>query len=140
MTSTRLAEFAAAQDPVYDRVRRELAAGRKETHWIWFIFPQLAALGRSATSKRFGLASKAEAREYFEHPVLGARLKECVGLLLAAPRGEIEAIMGFPDDLKFRSSMTLFAEAAPEEPVFAQALQKFFGGEKDPLTLRLLKS
>lgn len=135
-----LAEFVAAQNPVYEDVRRELSAGRKETHWIWFIFPQLAALGQSAASKKYGLASKAEAREYFAHPVLGQRLKECVRLMLASPSGEIESIMGYPDDLKFRSSMTLFAAAAPEEPLFQAALDKFFAGERDPLTLRLLAS
>lgn len=140
MTGARLEEFVAAQDPVYERVLRELATGRKETHWIWFVFPQLAALGRSSTSKKYGLASKAEAREYFEHPVLGPRLKECVRLMLAAPTGDIESIMGDPDDLKFRSSMTLFAAAAPEETLFQAALEKFFRGAGDPLTLDLVKS
>ena len=139
MTGARLADFIAAQDPVYESVVRELSAGRKKTHWIWFIFPQLAVLGHSATSKRYGLDSKADAREYFEHPILGARLKECVGLMLASPGGDIEAIMGYPDDLKFRSSMTLFAGALPEEPVFGAALRKYFKGERDPLTLKLLE-
>lgn len=140
MTPARLAQFIAAQEPVYEEVRRELSAGRKETHWIWFIFPQLAALGQSSTSRKYGLASRAEAREYFEHPVLGARLKECVRLMLAVPTGDIGSIMGYPDDLKFRSSMTLFAAAAPEETVFQEALDKFFRGEQDPLTLRLLSA
>jgi uncharacterized protein (DUF1810 family) len=139
MTKARAAEFTAAQDPVYDDVRCELAAGRKETHWIWFIFPQLAGLGQSPKSRRYGLASKAEARDYVEHPVLGPRLRECVQLLLASPCKDIASIMGYPDDLKFRSSMTLFAATAPEEPMFAAALDKFFKGERDPLTLRLLE-
>jgi uncharacterized protein (DUF1810 family) len=137
-TEERLAEFVAAQDPVYDEVRQELAAGRKETHWIWFIFPQLAGLGYSSMSKKFGLASKAEARSYWAHPVLGPRLRECVELLLASPKRSIDSIMGPPDDLKFRSSMTLFGAAAPEEPIFQAALEKFFGGEPDPLTIGLL--
>ncbi|MCR4296148.1 MAG: DUF1810 domain-containing protein [Elusimicrobia bacterium] len=136
--ASKLAEFAAAQDEVYADVLRELAAGRKESHWIWFIFPQLTGLGHSSMSERFGLASKAEARTYLEHPVLGARLRECTRLLLALPSRDLRAILGSPDDLKFRSSMTLFAEAAPEEPLFAAALEKYCEGERDPLTLELL--
>lgn len=139
MTNARLSEFVAAQDRVYDEVRRELAAGRKETHWIWFIFPQLAALGRSSTSKKYGLASKADARDYFAHPVLGPRLRDCVRLMLSAASRDVGSILGYPDDLKFRSSMTLFAAAVPEEPVFQSALDEFFNGEQDPLTLRLLE-
>ena len=135
----RFAEFVAAQDAVYDEVRRELAAGRKETHWIWFIFPQLAGLGRSSMSKRFGLASQDEARSYLNHAVLGPRLRECTRLMLASPDRSIATILGPPDDLKFRSSMTLFAAAAPEEAIFQAALDRFFGGEPDPLTLGLLR-
>lgn len=139
MTNARLADFVAAQDRVYDEVRRELAAGRKETHWIWFIFPQLAALGQSSTSKKYGLASKDEAREYFEHPVLGPRLRECTQLMLDSPKRDVSEIMGYPDDLKFRSSMTLFAAAAPEEPAFEAALDQFFAGRPDSRTLELLQ-
>jgi uncharacterized protein (DUF1810 family) len=135
----RLAEFVTAQDAVYEDVRRELAAGRKQTHWIWFIFPQLAGLGSSPTAKKYGIASKAEARRYFEHAVLGPRLRECTQLMLASPSRNIGSILGYPDDLKFRSSMTLFAAVAPEEPLFEAALEKFFGGEPDPLTTRLLE-
>lgn len=135
---SKLAGFAAAQDEVYADVLRELAAGRKESHWIWFIFPQLAGLGRSAMSRRFGLASKAEARAYLKHPMLGARLRECTRLLLALPSRDLRAILGSPDDLKFRSSMTLFAEAAPEEPLFKEALARFCAGDRDSLTLELL--
>jgi uncharacterized protein (DUF1810 family) len=138
--NTKLSEFVAAQEEVYAVVRRELADGRKETHWIWFIFPQLAALGQSSMSRKFGLASKDEAREYWRHPVLGPRLRECTQLMLESPKRKIESIMGYPDDLKFRSSMTLFAAAVPEEPIFAAALEKFFGGERDPLTIRLLQN
>lgn len=138
-TDAKLAEFAAAQDEVYDAVLRELAAGRKESHWIWFIFPQMAGLGFSAMSERFGLASLDEARSYLRHPVLGARLRECTRLLLAGTGRDIRAILGSPDDLKFRSSMTLFAQADPAEPLFQAALERFFGGEPDALTLELLK-
>ena len=114
---SKLAEFVSAQDAVYDEVRRELAAGRKETHWIWFIFPQMAGLGRSSISAKFGIASKAEARSYLKHRVLGPRLRECTQLLLALPDKSIGSILGSPDDLKFRSSMTLFAASAPDEPI-----------------------
>jgi len=137
-TEAKLAEFVKVQDAVYDEVRRELAAGRKETHWIWFIFPQMAGLGSSEMSRKFGIASKAEARSYLEHSVLGPRLRECTQLILALPGRDIGSILGYPDDLKFRSSMTLFAAAGPEEPIFKAALDRFFGGEHDPLTVRLL--
>jgi uncharacterized protein (DUF1810 family) len=138
-TATKLAEFVAAQDAVYDRVLRELAAGRKETHWMWFIFPQLAGLGSSPLSQKFGIASKAEARSYLDHNVLGPRLRECTRLMLAVPSRDIASVLAYPDDLKFRSSMTLFAAVAPAESLFEQALQKFFEGERDPVTLGLLK-
>ena len=135
----KFTEFVTAQDAVYDAVRRELAAGQKETHWIWFIFPQLAGLGRSRMSQNFGLASKAEARSYLEHNILGPRLRECTDLMLAVPNRSIGSIVGYPDDLKFRSSMTLFAIAAPAESIFDAALQKFFHGERDPVTISLLR-
>jgi uncharacterized protein (DUF1810 family) len=135
----RLAEFVAAQDEVYDRVRRELAAGRKESHWIWFIFPQMAGLGVSPMSRKFAIASEAEARSYLQHAVLGPRLRECTALLLACPDADIRSILGSPDDLKFRSSMTLFAAVAPGEAVFRAALERFYGGEGDAATLRLLE-
>jgi uncharacterized protein (DUF1810 family) len=132
-------EFVTAQNAVYDAVRRELIAGRKATHWIWFIFPQLAGLGRSAMSQKFGLASINEARCYLEHSLLGSRLRECTRLILAVPNRSVSSILGYPDDLKFRSSMTLFAAAAPEVALFNTALEKFFEGERDPLTIRLLR-
>jgi len=131
-TESKLAEFFAAQNRVYDQVLRELAAGRKETHWIWFIFPQITGLGSSGMSQRFGIASLAEAQTYLQHDVLGSRLRECTALMLAAPHRDIRSILGDPDDLKFRSSMTLFAAAAPEEAIFESALVKFFGGKPDP--------
>src|SRR6476620_2036873 len=137
-TVAKFAEFVVAQDAVYDQVLSELAAGKKETHWIWFIFPQMIGLGSSRMAQKYGIASKAEARSYVEHKVLGTRLRECTRLMLAIPHGNIDSVMGFPDNLKFRSSMTLFSAAAPEELHFEEALQKFFGGERDPRTLKLL--
>jgi uncharacterized protein (DUF1810 family) len=138
-TESKLADFVAAQDAVYDQVRRELKAGRKQTHWIWFIFPQMTGLGFSAMSQRFGITSKAEAQAYLKHSLLGPRLRECTQLLLMLSSRNITDILGFPDDLKLRSSMTLFAAAAPEEAIFEAALTKFFGGEHDATTIRLLQ-
>lgn len=137
-TDIKLAEFVLAQNRVYDQVLRELAAGRKETHWIWFIFPQITGLGNSEMSRRFGIASQTEALSYLQHEVLGPRLRECTELILALPQREISSILGYPDDLKFHSSMTLFAAASPRELIFESALEKFFGGQPDPMTLRLL--
>jgi uncharacterized protein (DUF1810 family) len=105
---------------------------------MWFIFPQLAGLGSSSMAQRYALGSKAEARGYFEHELLGRRLYECTRLMLAAGTDDVQDILDYPDDLKFRSCMTLFAEAVPEEPLFQAALDKFFGGQRDPLTLQLL--
>lgn len=136
----KFAEFVDAQDPVYEQVVRELKAGRKQTHWMWFIFPQLAGLGSSHMAQKFAIDSLAEAQSYLQHPVLGARLRECARLMIAAPHGDVSAILGYPDDLKFRSSMTLFAAAEPNEPVFQAALDKFFGGERDSRTMELLKA
>ncbi len=125
---SKLAEFVAAQKGVYGDVVRELTAGRKRTHWIWFIFPQMAGLGFSLMARKFGIESKEEAIGYLKHGVLGPRLLECTQLMLAVPGRDIEAIMGYPDNLKFRSSMTLFAAVAPEEGLFAEALEKFLMG------------
>jgi uncharacterized protein (DUF1810 family) len=133
-----IAHFVAAQDPLYDQVIRELKAGRKQTHWMWFIFPQLAGLGSSAMAQKYALHSLAEAREYLKHPTLGARLRECTQLLVEGPSNNIQRILGYPDHLKFRSSMTLFALAAPEESMFQQALDKFYGGEADSATVETL--
>ena len=138
-TPAKFADFVAAQDAVYDQVRRELTAGRKETHWMWFIFPQLLGLGASAMSQKFGIASQAEARSYLDHDILGPRLRECTRLMLAIPSRGIADVLGYPDDLKFCSSMTLFAAVAPEELLFDEALQKFFDGERDRLTVGLLR-
>ena len=135
----RFAEFVTAQDAVYERVLLELAAGRKATHWMWFIFPQLAGLGFSPMAQKFALTSQAEAREYYEHAVLGPRLTECTRLMLAIPHGDVQGVLGYPDDLKFRSCMTLFAVAVPHEPLFEAALEKFFAGQRDPMTMQLLE-
>lgn len=125
---------------MYERVKAELARGAKTSHWMWFVFPQLRGLGHSAMSERYGIISAAEARAYWEHPALGPRLKECVELVLAVPGRTASQILGAPDDLKFRSSLTLFERVAPQEPVFAQAIERFFGGERDPRTLAMLGS
>ena len=133
----RLQRFVDAQQGVYAQVCAELAAGCKRSHWMWFVFPQLKGLGRSATAQHYGIASKAEAQAYWAHPLLGPRLKQCTDLVLAVDGRSAQQIFGPPDDLKFRSSMTLFAQATGE-PVFTRALQKYFGGEADPRTIELL--
>ena len=127
--------FVSAQQPVYDHVLAELAAGRKRSHWMWFIFPQLAGLGHSEMAQRFGIASIEEARLYLAHPLLGARLRQCTGLVNAITGRTAAQVFGRPDDLKFRSSMTLFAAAADEQEVFETALRKFYGGVRDERTL-----
>ncbi|MFN2521155.1 MAG: DUF1810 domain-containing protein [Candidatus Limnocylindria bacterium] len=134
----RLQRFVDAQEPVYQTVVGELRAGRKRSHWMWFIFPQVAGLGRSEMSRRFAITSLDEAAAYLAHPVLGPRLRECTALVAGVEGRPISDILGHPDDLKFRSSMTVFARAAPEEPVFASCLGKYFAGEPDPHTLARL--
>ncbi len=138
MDTYALRRFVEAQDPVYAQVTGELRRGAKASHWMWFVFPQLRGLGRSATAERYGIASEEEARAYWHHPVLGPRLAECTALLLATTGKTALEILGSPDDLKLRSSMTLFERVAPEEPVFAQALERFFDGRRDAKTLALL--
>ena len=133
-----LQRFIGAQQPVYAAVLSELRAGRKRSHWMWFIFPQLAGLGHSVTSRTFAVSSFSEAVAYLAHPTLGPRLRECAALVAGIEGRSIAEIFGYPDDLKFHSSMTLFAQAAPQEPVFATCLQKYFGGRPDPQTLALL--
>jgi uncharacterized protein (DUF1810 family) len=134
-----LARFVQAQEPVYEQVLAELRDGHKRSHWMWFIFPQLAGLGHSAMARHFAIASLQEAQAYLAHPVLGARLRECARLVLAVQERSVHDIFGSPDDLKFRSSMTLFSRAGPAEPVFEQCLLKYFGGQGDPQTLALLQ-
>lgn len=134
-----LGRFADAQQGgVYDGALAELRAGRKTGHWIWFVFPQIAGLGSSPTSRRYAIASLDEARVYIADPVLGARLRECADAMLGNAGRRAEEILGGIDALKLRSSMTLFMRAAPEEPVFAQVLDAFYGGQPDGATDRIL--
>lgn len=132
-----LARFIDAQGPVIAAARAELEAGRKQTHWMWFVFPQLAGLGASAMAQRYAIASKAEALAYLDHPVLGSRLRDLTELACEAS-GSASQIFGSPDDLKFRSCLTLFNAVSPGETAFRDALARFFGGERDPLTLAIL--
>jgi uncharacterized protein (DUF1810 family) len=133
-----LQRFTEAQDPVYDEVCAELRNGRKESHWIWFIFPQLRGLGRSHMADKFGITSREEAEAYLRHPILGPRLRECSRLVTLIEDRSIHQILGSPDDLKFRSSMTLFASVTSDNHIFNAALQKYFDGERDRLTLERL--
>jgi uncharacterized protein (DUF1810 family) len=133
-----LQRFVDAQDRVYDSVMDELRDGRKRGHWIWFVFPQLRALGRSPTALQYGIDSLDEARAYLAHETLGPRLRECARLVAAIDGRSVEDIFGFPDDLKVRSSMTLFARATDDHADFRAVLDKFYGGDEDPLTVELL--
>lgn len=133
-----LDRFLAAQEPVYQTALQEIAAGEKASHWMWFVFPQLRGLGRSSTAAFYGLASEAEALAYWRHPVLGRRLAECCAALLRIEGRSALDVLGSPDDLKLKSCMTLFERVAPEAPVFAQVLERYFGGERDRRTLELL--
>jgi uncharacterized protein (DUF1810 family) len=133
-----LKRFVDAQNPAYEQVRSELKQGRKRTHWMWFIFPQIAGLGSSHMAKNYAIGSLDEARAYLSHPVLGARLIECTQLVNQAHARSIDDIFGYPDDLKFRSCMTLFARATADNQVFRQPLEKYFGGAADPQTEALL--
>ena len=133
----RLQRFVDAQNPVYTQVKSELARGAKTSHWMWFVFPQLKGLGRSSTALHYGIASIDEAQAYMGHPVLGARLTECTELVLAVNGKTAHDIFSSPDDLKFCSAMTLFERAATTDPVFARAIEKYFGGERDARTIAL---
>lgn len=132
-----LQRFVDAQANNYDDAVAELNRGEKRSHWMWYVFPQLAGLGRSPMAQRYAIASLDEARAYLAHPILGRRLLECTMLMLAPGDKSATEILGSPDDLKFHSSMTLFAIAAPERPEFQAALDKYFAGERDAGTLRL---
>lgn len=138
MTSDSLERFVEAQEPVIERVLGELRAGRKASHWMWFVFPQIRGLGHSPTAQRFAISSRAEAEAYLRHEVLGPRLRECTRLVNAVEGRRVEEIFGYPDHLKFHSCMTLFAHAAADNQVFLDALRKYFGGEEDSLTLERL--
>jgi uncharacterized protein (DUF1810 family) len=134
-----LQRFVDAQAPVYAKVLQELAQGAKRSHWMWFVFPQLKALGRSATALHYGLASVDEARAYAGHALLGLRLRQCTQCVLDLQGCSALQIFGMPDVLKFHSSMTLFERAAPHEAVFAHALDKYYAGQRDAQTLALLE-
>ena len=134
-----LHRFVDAQDRVMAEVLAELEQGRKRTHWMWFVFPQHAALGMSATAKHFGIRSLDEARAYLEHPVLGPRLQQCCAILLGVEGRTAHEIFGSPDDLKLRSCLTLFELAAPQEPLFARCLEKYYAGRRDERTLSLCR-
>jgi uncharacterized protein (DUF1810 family) len=134
-----LQRFVDAQAPVYDRVCAELRNGRKQSHWMWFIFPQIAGLGHSAMAQRYAISSLDEARAYLKHVILGPRLLECTQLLLQVDGKSAYDILGSPDDTKFHSCMTLFGRAAPQEQVFIDALEKYFGGAEDQATVARLR-
>ena len=133
-----LGRFVEAQRPVYPAVLAELANGRKTSHWMWFVFPQIAGLGNSAMARHFAIASREEAVSYLDHAVLGPRLRHCTDLVNGIGGRTVGAIFGQPDDLKFRSSMTLFAEVAQDKRVFLRALDRYFGGGVDEATLARL--
>ncbi|TDY26645.1 uncharacterized protein (DUF1810 family) [Paraburkholderia sp. BL6665CI2N2] len=131
----KLQRFIDAQDPLYAQVCAELRDGRKRSHWMWFVFPQIEGLGTSATAQRFAISSLAEADAYLRHPVLGERLRQTTQYVNLVEGRSIEDIFGYPDYLKFHSSMTLFDHAAIDKEPFAEALRKYFHGQPDPLTL-----
>jgi uncharacterized protein (DUF1810 family) len=134
-----LSRFVSAQARDYEAARAELRNGRKRTHWMWYIFPQIEGLGFSANSKFYAIKSKAEGQAYLAHPLLGARLLECVNLLLKLDERSVSKIFGSPDDLKLKSSMTLFAAVQSQEPAFVQVLDKYFQGKRDLRTIELLE-
>ena len=130
-----LQRFVDAQEPVYDAVISELTDGRKRSHWIWFVFPQLRGLGSSPTAVRYGISSREEAVAYLAHEVLGPRLRECTRLVAQIDGRSVEEIFGWPDYLKVRSSMTLFARSTDDNADFVAVLEMFYGGEQDPVTV-----
>jgi uncharacterized protein (DUF1810 family) len=133
-----LTRFLAAQDAIYFEALAELRNGKKQTHWMWFIFPQIEGLGTSPMAKRYAIRSREEARQYVLHPILGQRLRECTDALLALDEKPIDAILGFPDDLKLKSSMTLFASLADPGSLFHRVLNRYFCGEQDSKTIERL--
>ena len=133
-----LNRFVSAQEPIYDRALAELNNGKKHSHWMWYIFPQLDGLARSTTSKHYAIKSRDEAIAYLDHPLLGSRLRECSNAILALEGKTVTEILGYPDDLKLKSSMTLFSEVATDS-IFARVLDKYFQSEKDVKTLQLLE-
>ncbi len=135
-----LQRFLDAQNPIYAEVLAELSAGRKASHWMWFVFPQHVALGTSDRAKRYGLYGVEQAREYLAHPVLGQRLLQCCALMKEHANRSAGAVLGEVDALKFRSCLTLFASAAPSEPIFTELLELFYRGQPDTLTLNLIQA
>ena len=135
-----LERFVQAQEGVYQQACAELRQGRKRSHWMWFIFPQIQGLGSSSMAARYAISSREEAAAYLAHPLLGPRLRECTRLVNRVEGRTVADLFGYPDDLKFRSSMTLFAQATADNRVFLDALQKYFAGEPDRLTVERLKT
>ncbi|WP_338798650.1 DUF1810 domain-containing protein [Acidovorax sp. DW039] len=133
-----LDRFSQAQEPLWARILSELKAGKKRSHWMWFVFPQFKGLGRSETAERYAIQSIAEAQAYLAHPILGKRLRECCQILLGLDASCASDVFGTPDDLKLHSCVTLFSAVSNDEPVFQAVLDKFFGGEADPVTTALL--
>ena len=131
--------FLSAQQPIYPQVLQELNNGKKTSHWMWFIFPQIEGLGNSSTAKYYSIKCVSEANEYLAHPVLGERVLECSNILLNINNKTADDIFGYPDNLKLKSSMTLFNSVTPERNVFANVLRKYFSGEQDEQTLSILK-
>jgi uncharacterized protein (DUF1810 family) len=139
-----LQRFVNAQQPVFERACRELRQGRKQSHWMWFVFPQIKGLGSSAPAQKFAIASREEARAFLAHPILGSRLRECSRIVADLEGLSAEDIFGYPDEMKFRSSMTLFAQIRvadkQDKEIFERCLEKYFDGEADPATLATLAS
>lgn len=134
-----LERFVAAQDRVFDQVCSELKQGKKRSHWMWFVFPQIRGLGHSDMAQRYAIGSLEEAQAYLDHPVLGPRLRQCASHLMQVEGRSIGEILGYPDDLKLRSSMTLFARVAKDNQIFVDVLEKYFAGQLDPATLERLR-
>ncbi|KKK90464.1 hypothetical protein LCGC14_2722750 [marine sediment metagenome] len=134
-----LSRFVSAQARSYDRILAELRSGQKRTHWMWFIFPQIDGLGSSTTTKHYAVKSREEARQYLDHTVIGARLLECAEAVLAIKGRSVSKIFGYPDYLKFKSSMTLFASVSEPRSVFSRVLDKYYHGERDDKTLHILE-
>jgi len=135
---TDLKRFLDAQENTFSEALAELKAGKKRTHWMWFVFPQVAGLGNSPMAVRYAINSREEAQDYLGHPLLGSRLRECASALLGVQGRTANEIMGFPDDLKLKSSMTLFAALSNADPVFRQVLEHYYQGEQDEKTLQIL--
>jgi uncharacterized protein (DUF1810 family) len=134
----QLSRFVSAQDKVYDRVLAELKSGRKRSHWMWFVFPQIEGLGFSSTTQYYSIKSLEEARQYLEHPLLGKRLRQCAEAILALEELSASSIFGYPDDMKLKSSMTLFAAVTEVKSVFGRVLDKYYQGNRDERTLAIL--